>query len=102
MTGMTGKAGPKGLGIYKTDITYHLALKFYLHLVVFGKHRLVMKLVTSSVPETEGVHTSGILAAACKISPEDANHSLPSAYLSNRPETWHWSEQLSRVVLSSS
>ena len=80
MTGTTGKAGPKGLGIDRTGITDHLALTFFLHLVAFSKHRVAPSLVTGSVPETEGVTHTGDPPCRYKIRPEDANQNLSSAY----------------------
>ena len=64
VTGTTGKAGPKGLGIDRTGITDHLALTFFLHLVVFSNHPgLFRDLLTGSLHGTEGVPTPGILPA---------------------------------------
>ena len=62
MTGTTGNAGPNGMGIDRTGITDHLALTFFPHLVFRNTGRCG-KLVTGSVPETEGIPTTAILPA---------------------------------------
>ena len=91
MTGTKGKAGPKALGVDRTDITDHLALTFFLHLEMFSKHGVASILVIGSVPDTEGVPTPGVPPAPIRSAQRRLTKACPVPI-----------EQLSRAILSPS